>query len=73
MPNAVSLFSGGGGMLRGFTESGFECIFSTDIMADSKKTILKNRLSRLHETRDISTFDRSEIEEIIGDQDVMFW
>ena len=57
-------------MLRGFTESGFECIFSTDIMADSKKTILKNRLAGIHETRDVSTFDRSEIEEIIDDREV---
>jgi len=70
MHKVVSLFSGGGGMLRGFTESGYECIFSTDIMPDSKNTILKNRLSRVHETRDISTFDRSEIEGIIGEQDI---
>ena len=57
-------------MLRGFTESGYRCVFSTDIMPDSRKTVLKNLLSKVHVTRDISTFDRSEIEELIGEQEI---
>ena len=38
--------------------------------AGFKKDGSENLLSKVHVTKDISTFDRSEIEELIGEQEI---
>ena len=70
MRNVVSLFTGGGGMLRGFKEKDFNCILSTDIMPESKKTIENNELAEIHVGKDITHFTRSEVLGLIGDKNV---
>ena len=70
MPKIVSLFSGGGGMLRGFIESGYSCLFSTDIMPESKVTIENNNLADFHWRGDITKFKKSDVDEILVGHDV---
>lgn len=52
-------------MLRGFVEAGFSCVFSTDIMPESKITIENNNLADYHRQGDISLFKKSDVDEII--------
>jgi DNA (cytosine-5)-methyltransferase 1 len=70
MSNMISLFSGGGGMLSGFIEAGYNCILSTDIMPESKPTIDKNNLSEIHIEKDITHFRRSEVLDIVKSREV---
>ena len=62
----VSLFSGGGGMSLGFSESGFRIILNSDIEVESQNTLKLNWPTVPFLLQDISTVTEEQLRQITG-------
>ena len=67
----IDLFSGAGGLLRGFIDAGYESVFSVEVWAPAIATHKKNYPSVPLIDRDIRTITNSEIEKYYGSIDVI--
>jgi len=67
----VDLFSGAGGLLRGFLDAGYSPIFSVEMWEPAVETHKKNYPNIPLKNRDIRTIDNKELREYAGKVDVI--
>jgi len=67
---AISFFNGGGGMSLGFSEAGYSLLLANDIEPEAQKTHLINHKDIPFICKDISTIQKKEIFDIIGEKDI---
>jgi DNA (cytosine-5)-methyltransferase 1 len=66
----ISLFTGAGGLDIGFKETGFECLFASDIMPEAELTFNYNWPETKFLKKDIRLFTEEEIKLLIGDNEI---
>ncbi|NOR55167.1 MAG: DNA (cytosine-5-)-methyltransferase [Sulfurovum sp.] len=68
--NAISFFNGGGGMSLGFLEAGYNLLLANDIEPEAKNSHNLNHPNIPFICQDISTIQRKQIFDIIGEQNI---